>query len=360
MKKLIIGLICLSFLVLNGFSYVNAEKSIDTEREAIQTMHNFLDENSNVDESWADFEIVGHEKLYDGNLDDYGYVFELAKSDERGYGIVVDNDSSYVVVEASPDSPSPYSEYGERYNKVYTTALNYYVSDKYVRSNTLIDVRKETILTVDDLSVKRMTFEPSVSLMQSSSTFANTTDYLDNYSTKFEFVTQQTNTQACIPASFTMALIYWDNIGKISVCFDGTNAEMKESLFDYMENVGGSIAVSARTAQEGIEDWTSEYCSDFYITIEIDNFSPTMSEFANLSSQISSNNPLVVMFYGGVITTGTVQHATCMVGYVSRDTGNNYVIVSDPWETTENTKYVVYNTDNVYGYFILERNSFAG
>ena len=359
MKKLIIGFICLSFLGLNVFSCVNAENLIDTESEAIQAMRDFLDENSIADDSWVDFEIVSYEKLHDGNLVDYGYVFELANSNEEGYGIVVESNSSYVVVEASPDSPSPYSEYGDRYDKVYTTALNYYVSDKYVRSNTLIDVREKTTLTTDDLSVKRMTFEPSVSLMQSSSTFANTTDYLDNYSASFEFVTQQPNTTACIPASFTMALVYWNNIGKISVWYDGTNAEMKESLFDYMENVGGSIAVSAGTAQKGIKEWTEKYCSDYYVTIEINHFYPTADEFSVLVSQISSNNPIVVMFYGGVIISGTTKHATCMVGYVSRDTGNNYVIVCDPWQTSANTKYVVYDTNNVYGYFILDRNSFA-
>lgn len=63
------------------------------------------------------------------------------------------------------------------------------------------------------------------------------------------------------------------------------------------------------------------------------------------------------MFYDGVVVSGA-NHATCMVGYRSSDTGSNYVIVSDPWETSANTKYIIWNTSNVYGYFIMEKHSF--
>ena len=358
MKKL--ALCILSFMMFGSSFMVNilamGNEKLFVNAEAVNVMEEFIYTNSQVDDMWNEMSIRDVDELYDGNLNFYGYVFDLAREGTIGYGIVVDSGVGYVVAEASPDEQSPYHQYSG-FRKIYTTALNYYVQNTFTRSNQVIKVDDNTLLNLDDLQVKRMSFSTTASTRNVSSTYATTTRYLGNYSANFEFVTQKPNTKACIPASFAMALIYWENAGKIQIAFDGTNAEMKESLYNYMKNTGGSVAVSAGTAEIGIESWTLAYCSDFYVTIEIDNFYPTASEFSNLTAQINNNNPTVVMFYDGVVVSGA-NHATCMVGYRSSDTGSNYVIVSDPWETSANTKYIIWNTSNVYGYFIMEKNSF--
>lgn len=316
-------------------------------------MTDFISDNQLNDLSWNNIDIISADLLYDANLDCLGYVFELVSSDEKGDGIVVDTGTNYVVVEASQNTPSPYLNYEDNFKKVYTTALNYYVYNEHSRSGALVDVRDGTIKTLDELRVKRMNLETFT--LNNSRTAKSTNSYLSNYAWQFIHITQQPNKSACIPTSFAMALRYMDNIGKINLTYSGTNSEMKDSLFTAMENVGGSVGVSATTAQNGIRSWTKANCSDYYITIHTDTFYPTASEYNNVTAEIDSDYPVVVMFYDGVLVSGA-NHATCMFGY-SNSNGVNYVIVSDPWETVGGTKTVAWNTSNVYGYFILYRNS---
>ena len=72
-----------------------------------------------------------------------------------------------------------------------------------------------------------------------------------------------------------------------------------------------------------------------------------------LKGEINNNNPSVIMFYPAVFGR---THATTMVGYQIID-GTNYVTVCDPYQETYSTRTIIWNTSNVYGFFLLERRS---
>lgn len=357
MRKVFLSLLGIAILCSLNVSLCLAEtqKNVMNQR-AVQTMTDFIANNQLTDSSWDNVKITNTDYLYDANLNNLGYVFELDCNDGVGYGIVVDTGTDYVVVEASQNTPSPYLEFAEGFKKVYTTALNYYVYDEQTRSNSLIDVRDGSHVNPDELRVKRMDTD-SFLFGNSSATKStrSTSSFLNNYAWQFIHITQQPNTSACIPASFAMALRYLDNIGKVNLTYSGTNADMKESLYNAMRNYGSGPAVTDRTAQSGIKSWTEENCSDCYFQICIDTFYPTAAEYADVTAEIDDDFPVIIMFYDGVLVSGA-DHATCMFGY-RVDNGTNYVIVSDPWETVGGTKTVAWNTSNVYGYFILYRYS---
>lgn len=354
MRKLLLGIVC-SFIMGTNVIPMNTsliESKLIADPEAIQVMEEFISTSQLGNEAWEGHEISGVEELFDGNLDIYGYLFELESLVEEGYGIVLNSGTSYVVVEASPDTKSPYSDYDDNYLKVYTTALNYFVYEKNTRSGELYDLVEKKSVNSNELTVARMDLSQMESSRNSNSARTTTSRLLSNIGL-FRFITQQPNTEACIPTSFAMALRYWHNIGKITLTFSGSNAQMKDSLFDEMGIVGAEPAVTDVSARDGIRSWTIANCSDYYVTIRIDNFFPTVSEFNEVKGEINNNNPSVIMFYPAVFGR---THATTMVGYQIID-GTNYVTVCDPYQETYNTRTIIWNTSNVYGFFLLERRS---
>lgn len=156
-KQVLTGLMCLAMLnqpIIQNDSFSSVEKE-GVDLKAVQVMNEFISANAASDSTWSNHKIVDSEILYDAYNDKYGYVFETYNNFNDGYGIVLECGNSYIVVEASQDTPSPYSGFNDSYKNVYTSLLNYYVFSP-TRTNELIDINKNTTVTVNDLKVKRM------------------------------------------------------------------------------------------------------------------------------------------------------------------------------------------------------------
>ena len=87
MKKL--ALCILSFMMFGSSFMVNilamGNEKLFVNAEAVNVMEEFIYTNSQVDDMWNEISIRDVDELYDGNLNFYGYVFDLAREGTIGY-----------------------------------------------------------------------------------------------------------------------------------------------------------------------------------------------------------------------------------------------------------------------------------
>lgn len=309
------------------------------------------------DEYWSNFEIVNNEPIYDASLNQYGYVFELKKSNIDGYGIIVKNSQNeYVFAEGSYSSESPYKTYNDEYKNVYTNALDYYVTkETKTKSNTfnLIDVFSGKSFSNDELINDRFDYQPSV---QTKAIPGEVTTYLPNYSSKFVKGTQQPNSVACIPTSIAMSLLYLHNTGKITIDSGyRTIAKMRDTMFPDMYDANLGMCSSAN-AVKGLHNFSINHCNK-RVETRGDEFQPN-TYLETAKEEVDTGYPPVLVYRAN--TMYSVSHACTMVGYktvnnssTGGQTLTSAVIVVDPAPTTPRVVTTAWSSSQIWGYFIM-------
>lgn len=348
--------VLLSFLL--AFSYFSplalfADEQLSTFELSLatQAMTSYLETRS-----WEDFELRNPEKILDANLEEYGYVFELHKGTQEGYGIVVKHNNGYVFAEGSVETPSPYKSVPDSCENVYTTAFGYYSynpltrsSNNFLRLNTNENVSKDELVNV---RVEIDTFENSNNSRQT----VLSTKYLLRYPISFEGIVQP-NGSACIPTSSIMALKYLSNTGRLTL-YGSDLRTLASNLHYAMDSSLGRVTDAE--AKTGINSWTSNTsnCSRRITFGSTYTYTPTVAAWNAVQTEIDGNYPVICMFKENIVGY-SVTHATTMVGYqtVQLDTYDDnivyYTIVKDPGTEGVPEKTVAWSCANIYGYFIL-------
>lgn len=379
MKKLLLSIFT-ALLVFVPVASVDAfAQEITLNQNASETMNKFIQVTSAIDSDWAGFTISDVEKIYDANLVEYGYVFELVNSDKEGYGIVLNTNGVYTVVEASKDIKSPFSNYDEDYKNVYVTPLEYYVSpvntSSMLRSTAtvFIDTLNGNTISASDFITTSFDYAPETS-QQASQQMLQTNllragdnpretgtvggvGYVSNKLENYQYIipTVQGDKQ-CIPTSLAMALNYLHGIGKITLKGSYAPSVLKNTLYNLMANSTGFVTANA--TKTVLQSWTSNRnnCSRT-VTTRSDGFQPD-TFYSVAQDEIDGNYPLVLMFYANKIGYN-VNHATTMVGFQTindRGVVTNYAQVRDPGQSPCPERMIIWNATNVYGYFILYLN----
>lgn len=354
MKKILSVLLSVCLLSISLVS-VSAEEN-DKELElhlASQTMESYLEIRD-----WNNFKISSSEVLYDGNLDEYGFVFELNDGNQEGYGIVIKQDNKYIFVEGSIETVSPFKNLDQSCMNVYTTALNYYSynPEQVTRSNRyFLNLETNEFVFQDEIITPRGQVDMFTNNNLSRAA-VNGTKYLSSYSTNFVGVAQP-NGSACIPTSSIMALKYLSNVGKLTLY--GSNLTTLSTNLHLAMN-SSKERVNDCQAKTGIDTWTSNSsnCSKRITFGSTYSYSPNVAEWNAVKEEIDGNFPVICMFRENIVGYSTT-HATTMVGYqvVQLDTYDGqevyYTIVKDPGNSSVPEKTVAWTYDNIYGYFIL-------
>lgn len=351
-------LMMISLLLFGIFNVCAEEKStsLDIDR-AYQTMDSFINSNINMgDSEWNDFEIVSYENIYDVNLVHYGYVFELSNGIQDGYGIVVEDDGAYYVVESSNDTQSPYIDNNEL--NVYFTPLEYYSAPNamvYSFENTLVNLTDGSTLSSTETKAER--YEVNLPSIQPMSVPGESFKYISNYSTKFE-KHQQTKSSSCIPASFAMSLKYLHNIGSLTLRSPYTNMDNIDNKLYELANCTSSMCY-ASNIKTAVQSFSDSYITGATIRTKDDEFQPD-TYLSVAQDEVDGNCPPIIIFYKGALNTNpNSNHATTMVGYktINNDsTGNvtvktSYIVVADPWD--KSTKTVMWSSSAVFGYMLI-------
>lgn len=362
MKKIINNLavtfmILFSVFVLSAH-FVSAEENIIVNiDEAYDSMNSYLSSSIDMGDSyWNGFEIVGYDKIYDADLVHYGYVFELSDGIKNGYGIVVESNGLYYVVEASNDTNSPYSD-NDGLN-IYFTPLEYYsVSNATTLSleNTLVNLSDNSKVLNSEVRAKR--YEVEVPSIQALSVPGESYKYISNYSTMFEKY-QQTKNSSCIPASFAMSLKYLHNIGSLTLLSPYASMYNIENKLYELADCSSTICY-ANKIKTAVQSFSDSYITGATIRTRDDEFQPD-TYLSIARDEVDGNCPPIIIFYRGALSTNpNSNHATTMVGYktINNDsTGNitvktNYIVVADPWD--KSTKTVLWSSDSVFGYMLI-------
>lgn len=337
--------------MLSSLGSVSAYESDTYSFEKAQSvMKNYIEISQ-----WNDFEINNAEKIYDGNYTEYGYVFELSDTMNKGYGIVVETNGNYFVAEASIECESPYLGYDDYYN-IYSSQLNYYFSPNiYGRNTTIIDAETYEEVSLSDLTNVRVEVDSYVNLSKATPG-QTTTKYVSKYGL-IETI-EQPSTGSCIAYSTAMMLKYLHNVGKIKLSSEVVGiSDLATTLFDYMENTDttNKHGISDESARNGIKSFGADFANKSL------SFESAYSKatFTTAKAEIDSNYPVVLMFDEGILYDET--HATTMYGYkiVQSELANgsllttNYAIVKDPGGKGSITKELAWTSSSIYGYFIL-------
>ena len=342
-SKLFTVILALCLIVSGSGSTIFAEEN--SKRQSLDAAIDVMEEYIlSGNENWRGFEIVSEHSLKNGHKEEIGYVFELKNGDKNGYGIVIEDNVGYLVVEASSRTSSPYEknkEFGSTY--IYTGPLNYFI-DNDLTDTTVYDIQNKKSTNILILNNNSMNYVRSP---KAKATI--TTKYLSSYNWNFE-TTQQPNGIACIPTSMAMALKYLHNSGQINITSSSLrNIEiLAQTLYNNMYSSQYPNMIEASHVAPGLADTiTSSTCAN-KVTTDYGVFGNSM-RYGDLKAEIDGNYPAVVMFEGGVLAS--VEHATTLVGYKTT-TFFDYVIVVDPLDETE--KEIAWgDASSFYGYYIL-------
>lgn len=344
--SILLASICL--IPISVFADENSGTELDLAFDAIES---YLEVRS-----WDNFEPTNPEVIYDADLVEYGYVFELHDGSKEGYGIVVKHGNEYIFAEGSIETPSPYKTVPASHKNVYPTALGYYSYNPLSRSaNSFLRLDTNEYLSQDDFENVRVEADVFISSSMSRSAVTSV-KYLNSYGTKFVGIAQ-TNNSACIPTSSIMALKYLSNTARLTLY--GSNLEQLATNLHYaMDSSLGRV--TDNEAKNGIDSWTSNTanCSRRITFGSTYTYTPTVAAWAPVKAEIDGNYPVICMFKENVVGY-SVTHATTMVGYqiVQLDTYDNaetyYTIVKDPGRSSVPEKTVLWSVSNIYGYFIL-------
>lgn len=316
--------------------------------DALSTLEYYI--NASVesgDKNLEDVSIGNSSYIYDGELNQYGFIFSLYKEKNEGYAIVLQNNNEYEVIETSLDTASPYKN-NEALYYVYTGPFSYYTSnsEKDEKGNyILMDLESESEITNNELTNIKNISEENISTERIS--LLTQTVYLKNYGTSF-VMGQQTNGYRCMPASFAMGLLYLHNTGQITLNSNYRNfTDIEEYLAD-KANVDDNHMGYANLLVTALKSFTSNY-SNKLVTTKDDEFQPD-TYFSTAKEEIDANCPLVLVFKKS--TLYSVSHATTMVGYKritnSDGTLSEYAIFVDPNTKTERT--YKWSSSAIYGY----------
>lgn len=351
------------FTILLATNNIQSVKYVNMNY-ALNALNNFIDKSIELGEKqWQNFSIIDSEKIVDNQLEEYGYIFSLKSNSNEGYAIVTCEANACSVVEASYDSGSPFKGYGKNHYLVYYSPLEYLVIEKdkaMINSVSLTNI--ETNRTVDVDGDKKIRFVNNAS---TRAVPGETIRYINNYSTKFDAINQNTNYN-CVATSIAMCLRYLKNIGTISISFDGNSnpsaIAIRNKITDYYSSHSGADGV----VRPAINNFGVNHCSP-KISTRDDGFwgnsEQTDISFQTVIDEINSNCPLVMMFNPGRVDSSiTVNHATACVGYKTLSntaTGGitfNYTIVRMPnvsSSSTVPTKQISWDYNNIHGYYLV-------
>ena len=359
MKKLLTMMIAL--IMLGTFVCpVFANESIDYAKAKELVEHFISSDTTTAENSWKDLNIQGSDAIYDSDLNEYGFVFDLENGNQEGYAIVVKNSAGdFVFAEGSSTSSSPYSGYDGKY--IYTSTFGYYVLENNdVSTRTAVqedlifkDVRSNLSVSESDLIYSR--FDATPTLVQSRAVPGEVIKYLPSYSSAFVKGTQQPNVNACQPTSFAMSLMYLHNTGQITIDSGYRSiSAMRDEMFDDMWDA--SLGMCSDTgAVRGLHNFTVNH-TNRRIETRNDEFQPD-TYFSVAMQEIDDRCPPVLVYRANTMYTGS--HACTMVGYKTLNNTTTmgqtweYAIVVDPWTNPAREVTTTWSSSNIWGYFIL-------
>lgn len=356
MKKILLSILlsAIFITIMPTTLFAENRNEITKEELARSVMQTYMQSRD-----WNSFAITDVEKVYDANLVEYGYVFELSDSDREGYGIVIEFNNNYIFVEGSVETESPFKNNLGNKN-VYTSAFGYFSSPSNLRSvNTLVDLTNNEIIEKNQLVNTRVIVDSvDVSGATSRNARFQGTIYLPSYSAKFNPLVQP-NGHACIPTSATMALKYLSNVGKLSL-YGSDLTDIAKRMHKAMNS--SMSTVNDSQAKAGIENYTSNRsnCSRTVTFGSTYSYTPNVANWNTIKTEIDDEYPALTMFRENIVGYG-VTHATTMIGYQQieiDDYGNtaNYTIVRDPGKSSVPELTILWTNSNIYGYFILYLN----
>ncbi len=354
MKKIISLLIVFTIILTTGF-VVKAD-DIGLE-ECRQTMEYFID---GADPHWLGFDIYDQREVYDENLEEHGYLFELSNGQKEGYGIVLSNGTYTMVAEASYDKASPYKGIDKTSKIVYTSPLNYYVKESTIGllsifdTGDLRDIVTDRSVNPEDLYV--YDFFGGLEYSDATTRAVPTEErygYIDDLDTEFEFITQRESD--CIPTSMAMCLKYLHNIGTITLSMTNIYS-IRNKINSYMCNgdvpcYGGDVI-----ARNAINTFGSNYSTP-KISTRGDGFWGDLT-FFTIIDEIDDNCPMVMMFNAEILAS--INHATACVGYYITYNPqypailySSYTIVKDPNSSSSTNVTIAWNGTNIHGYYLV-------
>lgn len=346
-NRIIILLTTLMILLTSSLGVSASTNNIEVAYKAMET---YINSSIKV----GDKELVGttigeYKNLYDGNLNEYGYVFSLHNNGNEGYGIVLNTNGIYDVIETSLDTKSPYTNNESKY-LIYTGPFGYFTSngEKDESGNVILyDLLEQQNLTDNNLTITRNISENNTKATRAATT---STKYLKSYSSKF-VKGKQSNNYRCMPASFAMGLLYLHNTGQLTLNSSYRTFPKIEDYLAEQANVDSNKMGYANLLVTTLHNFSTNYSSRRVETKD-DEFQPD-TFFSTAQTEIGNDCPLVLIFYSG--TLYSVNHATTMVGYkvVTSSTGatTQYAIFVDPMTQTERT--YKWTSNNVYGYMLF-------
>ena len=373
-KRFISSLLLSTLMFITSSSLIKANSGEISNpsndlKEATEVVNYYISKSTELgDNFWNGFKITGSHKIYDNQLEEYGYVFNLNSGKNEGYAIVTCEDNVCSVVEASYDSASPFEDYENTHYLVYCSPLEYLVTEKSkFKSNNVLVKNIETNETAFIDGSKKVRFINEMAVTRSVP--GETIRYISQYQTKFNAINQN-KSYNCVATSMAMCLKYLQNIGTIGINISNNNNPsvklIRDKITSYYNGNNGSDA----NVRGAINRFGREFCSP-KISTRGDGFwgnSPqTDITFQTIINEINSNCPLVMMFNPGRVDSGiNVNHATACVGYKTLNntsTGGvtfNYTIVRMPNVASEGneynniaTKQVAWNYNNVHGYYLV-------
>ena len=373
-KRFISSLLLSTLMFITSSSLIKANSSEISNpsndfKEATEVVNYYISKSTELgDNFWNGFKITGSHKIYDNQLEEYGYVFNLNSDKNEGYAIVTCEDNVCSVVEASYDSASPFEDYENTHYLVYCSPLEYLVAEKSkFKSNDVLVKNVETNETafIDGSTKVRFINEMAIT----RSVPGETVGYISKYQTKFIAI-HQNKDYNCVATSMAMCLKYLQNMGTIEINISGDkNPSVKlirNKITDCYDDTNGNDNI----VREAIKEFSRNFCNS-KISTEGNGFwgnSPqTDITFQTVINEINSNCPLVMMFNPGRVDSDiNVNHATACVGYKTLNntsTGGvtfNYTIVRMPNVRSEKdeydniaTKQVAWNYTNVHGYYLV-------
>ena len=345
MKRLLSVLLVVLMMLFTMSPTVNAS-SLDIG-EAITYMETKIAEfTASGGDDW-NMHIVDYHELFDVDMEHYGYVFDLVKDGQEGYGIIVYDNGEYHFAEASCETASPYYEYDDRaYNYIYTSLLGYYVSSKIqTRSErAFLNLRGGDVLDYSDFVFKRY---ESLSYQQPTTRAVNADTYLPYYSSNFEKIKQHNN-YSCQPTAFAMALKYMHNIGLIDIDDEYTSlSTLAETLYDvppydmWDADKGINTVEKAKTS---IANFSRDH-----INYDLETISKSSMTSSSLQDYVDRCLPPIVVVKGGSVTWTGQHHSLTMVGY-----DNSTLLLVDPFPPNTPIRRVANNSTYVYLVFLLE------
>ena len=361
MKRIITMFVAFFVIASNTNVYAVNETNIDRSLSALRY---FVDRSVELgDVYWQGFSITDYEPVVDNQFEEYGYVFNLVSDTNEGYAIVTCENNMCSVVEASFDGPSPYKGYEKTHHLIYCSPLEYFTVEKNkAKSGSLLIKNIETKETVSVDKSKKVRF---VNKAIARAVPGETTQYISQYSTKFNAINQNTNYN-CVATSMAMCLRYLHNIGTISIGIGSDTNPSATTIRDKITSYYSSNNGYDSVVRPAINTFGTNFCSP-KISTRGDGFwgnnEQTDISFQTVIDEINSNCPLVMMFNPGRVDSSiTVNHATACVGYktINNDsTGGltiKYTIVRMPnvsSSSTVATKQVAWNYTNVHGYYLV-------